>query len=102
MCRDSAVMVSRCISICCEAYVYFDLHYNITYITIMGWLAWGMGKSSSSSVSGGGGLGGVLSWGSGGRGGTPPAIHHNMCEYTPIYGCFIIDNIKLIEPVGEL
>lgn len=33
-----------------------------------------MGKSSSSSVSGGGGLAGAVSWGSGGRGGISPSI----------------------------
>lgn len=40
-------------------------------LTMIGWLACGIGKadSSSSSVSGGGGLGGTVSWGSGGRGG---------------------------------
>ena len=36
---------------------------------MMGWLACGTGKSSSSSVSGGGGLAGAVSCGSGGRGG---------------------------------
>lgn len=48
-------------------------------LTMIGWLACGVGKaaSSSSSVSGGGGLGGVaLSVGSGGRGGAPPSIKH--------------------------
>ena len=40
-------------------------------ITIIGWLSCGIGKfiSSSSSVSGGGGLGGIVSMGRGGLGG---------------------------------
>ena len=48
--------------------------------TMIGWFDCGTGKliSSSSSVSGGGGLGGAMSCGNGGRGGawsTPTHIH---------------------------
>ena len=45
---------------------------TVPVLTIIGWLACGVGKliSSSSSVSGGGGRGGADSLGSGGLGGT--------------------------------
>ncbi|WAR02799.1 NUCB2-like protein [Mya arenaria] len=42
-----------------------------------GWFSCGTGKSSSSSVSGGGGRGGIVSDGNGGRGG-PSATHSNL------------------------
>ena len=56
-------------------------HLTVWQLTMIGWLACGVGKaaSSSSSVSGGGGLGGVaLSLGSGGRGGAPPSTQNKQ------------------------
>lgn len=46
-------------------------------LTIIGWLACGTGKSSSSSVSGGGGLAGAVSCGRGGLGG--PSVNITAC-----------------------
>ncbi len=50
---------------------FFQNPVPLRYLTIMGWLACGVGKASSSSVSvsGGGGRGGARSRGIGGRGG---------------------------------
>jgi len=74
----------------------FDISHRYVYViswqytaqtdgTMMGWLDCGTGKlvSSSSSVSGGGGLGGAVSRGSGGLGGAWSAATHNTFDTTP-------------------